>query len=262
MSEIISLINLKGGVGKTVSSINIAYSMAELGKKVLIVDTDTQGNIATSLGIDADSLDFTLFNLLNEVIDTCFSNAESVRKCIIPVRNVDILPSNSMLAELTYKHMNAQCRETILKDILETVADEYDYIIIDCPPSLGLIVTNALTASNKVLIPVEAQYLSFESLKVMLGAVEMVKRKLNKELKIAGVFLTKYQAKTKLSQGICKRVSELYGEDIKIFDKYIPYSIKAAEQTLYGKSLVELAPAHPVSVAYMDIAKELLRYEK
>ena len=262
MSEIISLINLKGGVGKTVSSINIAYSMVELGKKVLIVDTDAQGNIATSLGIDADSLEVTLFDLLNEVMDTYSSNPESVRKCIIPIGNVDILPSNSKLADLTYKHMNAQCRETILREILETISNEYDYIIIDCPPSLGLIVTNALTASTKVLIPVEAQYLSFESLKVMLGAVEMTKRKLNKELEIAGVFLTKYQAKTKLSQGICKKVSELYGEEIRIFDKYIPYSIKAAEQTLYGKSLVELAPTHPVSVAYMDIAKELLEYEK
>ncbi len=262
MSEIISLINLKGGVGKTVSSINIAYSMAKIGQKVLIVDTDTQGNIATSLGIDADGLDYTLFDLLNEVIDTCFSNVETVKKCIVPVADVDILPSNSMLAELSYKLMNAQCREMLLKEILETVNENYDYIIIDCPPSLGLIVTNALTASNKVLIPVEAQYLSYESLKVMLGAIEMTKRKLNKELEIAGVFLTKYQSQTKLSQGIRKKISELYGDDINVFDEYIPYSIKAAEQTLYGKSLIELAPTHPVSVAYMNIAKELLHYEK
>ncbi len=171
MSEIISLINLKGGVGKTISCINIAYSMAELGKKVLIVDTDAQGNIATSLGVDADLLEITLFDLLNEVMDTYSSNPESVRKCIISIGKVDILPSNSKLADLTYKHMNAQCRETILREILETIAPEYDYIIIDCPPSLGLIVTNALTASTEVLIPVEAQYLSFESLKVMLTFV-------------------------------------------------------------------------------------------
>lgn len=262
MSEIISLINLKGGVGKTVSSINIAYSMAKMGQKVLIVDTDTQGNIATSLGIDADSLEYTLFDLLNEVIDTCYSNAETVKKCIIPIGSVDILPSNSMLAELSYKMMNAQCRETLIREILETVNNDYDHIIIDCPPSLGLIVTNALTASSKVLIPVEAQYLSYESLKVMLGAVEITKRKLNKNLQIAGIFLTKYQSQTKLGQGIRKKVSELYGDEIKVFDEYIPYSIKAAEQTLYGKSLIELAPAHPVSVAYMDIAKELLRCEK
>lgn len=197
MSEVISLINLKGGVGKTVSSINIAYSFAEFNKKVLIVDADSQGNIATSLGMIADELDNTL-------------------------------------------------------------SDLYDYIIIDCPPSLSLIVTNALTASNYVLIPVETQYLSFESLRVMLDTISMIQKKLNRELQIKGIFLTKYQSRTKLSQGIREKFYEIYGKEIKVFEEYIPYSIKAAEQTLYGKSLIELAPDNPVSVAYMNITKELL----
>lgn len=261
MSEVISLINLKGGVGKTVSSINIAYSFAELGKKVLIVDTDSQGNISTSLGMDANGLDHTLCDLMNKVIDGDVAE-ENVKACIRQVGKVDVLPSNSLLAEIDYKLMNAYGRENVLNDVISTVRNLYDYIMIDCPPSLGLIVTNALVASDYVLIPVEAQYLSFESLKVMLGAIEMVKRKLNKTLKIAGVFLTKYQSRTILGQGIKEKVCELYGGDIKIFDEYIPYSIKAAEQTLYGKSLIEIAPEHPVSVAYMDIAKELLRNEK
>lgn len=262
MREIISLINLKGGVGKTVSSINIAYSLAETGKKVLIVDTDTQGNIATSLGMDADGIECTLFDLLTEVIDTYYSNRETVRKAIISVGKVDILPSNSKLAELTYKLMNAQCRETILKDILATVEDEYEYIIIDCPPSLGLIVINALTASDYVLIPVETQYLSFECLKVMLDTITMVKKKLNTNLEIKGIFLTKYQSRTKLSQGIKEKVCELYGKEIRIFKDCVPYSIKAAEQTLYGKSLIELAPDNPVSIAYTNIVKELLSDEE
>lgn len=261
MSEIISLINLKGGVGKTVSSINLAYSFAEYGKKVLIVDTDSQGNIATSLGIDADGLKYTLYDLMNESIDRDVTESR-VRECILQVSEVDILPSNSLLASIEYKLMTAFGRENVLKSILEKVTGDYDYIIIDCPPSLGLIVTNALVASDCVLIPVEAHYLSFESLKVMLGTIEMVKLKLNPNLKIAGVFLTMYQPRTKLSKGIKEKLCEIYGDDINVFDEYIPYSIKAAEQTLYGKSLIELDKTHPISLAYLKIAKELMQNSK
>ncbi len=261
MSVVISLINLKGGVGKTVSSINIAYSLSKLGKKVLIVDTDSQGNISTSLGMISDELDNTLFNLMNEAIDNEITR-EKVEQCIRDIGGVDIIPSNSLLAGIEYKLMNAIGREGVLREIIFTIADDYDFVIIDCPPSLGLFVTNALVASDYVLIPVEAQYLSFESVKVMLATVGMVKRKLNVNLNIAGVFLTKYQSRTKLSGAIKEKISEIYGSDIKIFDEYIPYSIKAAEQTLYGKSLIELEPNHPISNAYMNISKELVKYEK
>ena len=261
MSEVISLINLKGGVGKTVSSINIAYSLAEFDKKVLIVDADSQGNIATSLGMIADELDNTLCNLIDEAIEDGVTE-QRVVECIRQVGKVDIIPANSVLAEMDYKVMNAYHREYLLKDIISTIEHLYDYIIIDCPPSLSLIVTNALTASNYVLIPVETQYLSFESLRVMLDTISMIQKKLNKELQIKGIFLTKYQSRTKLSQGIREKVYEIYGEEIKVFDEYIPYSIKAAEQTLYGKSLIELAPDNPVSVAYMNITKELITDEE
>ena len=257
MSEKISMINLKGGVGKTVSSINIAYSFAEFGKKVLIVDTDSQGNIATSLGVNPDELNITLFQLMEKAINGVVTK-EDVEECLLNLGDVDVLPSNSILAEIDYRLMNAYRREFILKDIISVVEDMYDYIIIDCPPSLGLVVTNALVASNHVLVPVEAHFLSFDSLKVMLGTIEMVKMKLNPDLKIAGVFLTMYQSRTKLSKGIKERLCEIYGDDIKVFDEYIPYSIKAAEQTLYGKSLIELDRKHPVSEAYMSITKELM----
>ena len=256
MSEVISLINLKGGVGKTVSSINIAFSFAGFGKKVLIIDTDSQGNIATSLGMSFDGEKNTLVDLMNEIVDSEIST-ERIAECIYHSGNVDVLPSNFLLAGIDTKLMNAFNRESVLKGIINTIRDRYDYIVIDCPPSLGLIVTNVLTASDSVLIPVEAHYLSFESLKVMLGAIEMVKRKLNKNLQIAGVFLTMYQ-RTKLSKGIKEKIQEIYGDDIKIFNDRIPYSIKAAEQTLYGKSLIELEPNHPVSVAYLNITKELM----
>lgn len=257
MSEKISMINLKGGVGKTVSSINIAYSFAEFGKKVLIVDTDSQGNIAISLGVNPDELENTLFNLMEKGIKKAVTK-EQVQECILTLGNVDILPSNSELAKIDSQLMNTYRREYILQDIISVVENMYDYIIIDCPPSLGTIVINALTASDYVLIPVEAHYLSFESLKVMLGTIEMVKLRLNPNLKIAGVFLTMFQSRTKLSKGIKEQLCEIYGDEIKVFDEYVPYSIKAAEQTLYGKSLIELDKNHPVSVAYLDITKGLM----
>ncbi len=261
MSAVISLINLKGGVGKTVSSINIAYALGKFDKDVLIVDTDSQGNIATSLGMPTYKLRDTLYDLMNEEIDYGTSG-ERISDCIRNAGRVDVLPSNAMLAGVEYKLMNAMGRETILRSILESVSEVYDFIIIDCPPSPGIFVNNALVASDYVLIPVEAQYLSFERLTTMLDTIKMVKMKLNPDLKIAGAFLTKYQAKTKLSNGIKEKIKAVYGKEIKVFDEIVPYSIKAAEQTLYGKSLIELDPEHPISTAYMNIAKELLEYEK
>lgn len=257
MSQTIALINLKGGVGKTVSSINIAYALAHLGCRTLIIDTDSQGNIATSLGMNFDAKPNTLVDLMTEAIDGEVT-LECVRECIYAAGAVDILPSNFALAKIDYKLMNAYNRESVLKSIIDAIRPDYDYIIIDCPPSLGLIVTNALTACDRVLIPVEAQYLSFESLKVMLGTIEMVRKKLNRSLEIAGVFLTMYQSRTKLSKGIKDKICEIYGDDIHVFADWIPYSIKAAEQTLYGRSLIDLEPNHPVSAAYMNITKELI----
>lgn len=259
MSAVINLLNLKGGVGKTVSSINLACALKELGKKVLILDSDSQGNIATSMGRYSDKLEDTLANLMSEMIDADIS-LERIQECIITLGNIDVLPSNSMLAGLDYRLMNAYGREYIIKSITDKLKDVYEYIIIDCPPSLGLIVINALVASDYTLIPVEAQYLSFESLGVMVNTIKMVKMKLNPNLNIAGIFLTKYQERTNMSKGIKSKIKETYGEEIKVFEEHIPYSIKAAEQTLYGKSLIELNPNHPVSKAYRNIAKELVKY--
>lgn len=261
MNAVINLLNLKGGVGKTVSSINLAYSLAEYGKKVLLIDTDSQGNVATSMGLVADELHDTIVDLMSEEIDGSTS-IERILECIRNTGKVDILPSNSLLAGIDYKLMNAIGRETVIKAIVDKLRSAYDFIIIDCPPSLGLIVLNVLVASDYILIPVEAHYLSFESLKVMLSTIEMVKLKLNPGLQIAGIFLTMYQSRTNLSKGIKEKICETYGGSIRIFDEVIPYSIKAAEQTLYGKSLIELAPNHPVSDAYKAIAKELMDYGK
>lgn len=261
MSEVISLINLKGGVSKTTSVINLAYSLSLMDKKILIVDTDSQGNISTSLGLQADEFSNTLVNLMTEAIDGEVT-VEDIRPCIRRVGNVDVLPSNLSLAAIDCKLMNAYGRERILKTVIDIIRDEYDFILIDCPPSLGLIVINALVASDYTLIPVEAHYLSFESMKVMLDTVNMVKKKLNPNLEIAGMFITKYQARTNLSKAVWELVTSTYGNNLKVFNDYIPYSIKVAEQALHSKSIVEMFPDHPVSVAYMKIAKELINYGK
>lgn len=259
--SVISLINLKGGVGKTVSSINIASSFAKYEKKVLIIDTDSQGNIAKSLGMNPNDMENTMADLISEAIDDEVTQ-KRVKECIRQAGNLDIIPSNLLLSKLEYKLMNAVSRETILKDIVSQVKDMYEYIIIDCPPSLGLMVKNALTASDYVLIPVEAHYLSFDSLMDMLDTVDTVKKKLNPNLQIAGIFLTMYQSRTLMGQGVKDKVHEIYGHTIKVFDDCIPFSIKASEQTLAGKSLIDIAPQHPISVAYMNIAKELMANEK
>ena len=261
MSEIISLINLKGGVAKSTSVINLAYALSLMDKKVLVIDTDSQGNISTSLGMHADEFTNTLVNLMTDAIDREVT-ADDIHSCIRAVGNIDVLPSNLSLAAIDYKLMNAYGREHILKNVIDTIRDEYEYILIDCPPSLGLIVINALVASEYTLIPVEAHYLSFESMKVMLDTVDMVKRKLNPDLQIAGMFLTKYQSRTNLSKAMWELVASQYGKRIKVFGCYIPYSIKVAEQSLYGKSIIEQYPDHQVSMAYKNIAKELIDYGK
>lgn len=260
MSEVISLINLKGGVGKTVSSINIAYALAEQRKKVLIIDTDSSGNIGKSLGVDINSLEKTLFDLINISINDEPSK-EDVQGCIINIGAVDVIPANSLLAGIKFRMMEAYGRESILRSVTEVIRDEYDFIIIDCPPTLDIISTNALVASDSALIPVEAHFLSFDNLNEMFETITMVQRKLNRNLKVRGIFLTMYQQRTKLSQGIKKNLEEMYGNKYKVFDTFVPYSIKAAEQPLFGKSLIELCPRHPVTKAYKNIAKELISNE-
>ena len=255
--KVISLVNLKGGVAKTVSAINLAAAMAKAGNKVLIIDTDSQGNIATAMGMQPDALQHTLAHLMEKAIAGEVSKQE-IANCIVPCNGVDILPSNALLATLDVALMNAMCRESILKSIVDKLRDDYDNIFIDCPPSLGVIVKNALVASDYALIPVEAHYLCFESLRNMIDTIRLVKLKLNPKLKIAGIFLTMYQSRTNLSKEIRQLIHDTYGGSIRVFDDCIPYSIKAAEQTLYGKSIMDLNPRHPVAVSYRNIAKELM----
>lgn len=255
---VISLVNLKGGVGKTVSTINIASAIAAKGKKVLIVDTDSQGNIAIAMGFNPEEIQHTLANLMVESIMNKISK-DHMKEYILHADDVDIIPANSLLAAKEYEIMSAPGSDYLLKSLLDTIKDEYDYIFIDCPPSLGVFVLNALSASDCTVIPVEAQYLSFESLKEMIKVVGMVQLRLNTNLFIAGILITMYQSRTNMSKLIREQICAEYKDDIKVFDEVIPYSVKAAEQTVKGKSLIELEPTHPISLAYKTIAEELMK---
>lgn len=258
--KVISLVNLKGGVAKTVSTINLAAAMSKAGKKVLIIDTDSQGNIAASMGLQPNELERTLADLMTRAIDAEVTK-EEIESCIIHQENVDILPSNSLLAGLDVKLMNAFGREYVLRSVIEPIKHNYEYIFIDCPPSLGVLVINALVASDETLIPVEAHYLCYESLKVMIDTIRIVKAKLNPHLEIAGIFLTMYQSRTNLSREIRELIQTEYENHIRVFEDCIPYSIKAAEQTLYGKSIITINPQHPVSTGYLNIARELMEHD-
>ena len=255
--SVISLVNLKGGVAKTVSTINLAAAMSKAGKTVLILDTDSQGNIAAAMGIKPGTLEHSLVNLMAKAIQTEIPIHE-IERCIMHLGNVDILPSNSLLAGLEVMLMNAVCREAILKSITDQIKNRYDYIFIDCPPSLGTIVLNVMVASDYLVIPVESHYLCYESLKSIMETIHLVRMKLNPNLKIAGILFTMYQRRTNLSKEIRELVKETYGDNIRIFEDYIPYSIKAAEQTLYGKSIIDINPKHPVAVSYTNIAREMI----
>ena len=256
MSEVFNLVNLKGGVGKTVSTINIAYAMNKEQKRVLIIDTDSQGNILTALGQNPNDCPKTLADLMLTAMERPVSSDE-VKEYIINIRGVDIIPANYLLAGIDFKLMQTLAREYVLKGIIDRIEDSYDYILIDSPPSLGSVVLNSLTASDCVLIPVEAHYLSYESLKVMLDTISVIRLKLNPNIKTC-IFLTKYQCNTNLCKAIMEKTKEMYADMADIFNQPIPFSVKAAEQTLYGKSLVELMPEHKVSLAYKTIAKELM----
>jgi len=252
-----SIVNFKGGCGKTSAVLNLASVIAREGKKVLIIDTDSQANIALSFGLKPESIEKTLGQLMACVIDS--SNfTEDVTEYIIHKNNIDILPANFRLAAIDSKLMNAFCREYVLKSIVDKLKDQYSYIFLDCPPSLGAIVINALTASDSVLIPVEAHYLCYEGLKLMLDTIKTVQLKLNKQLKIEGIFFTMYQSRTSLCRGIADLVREQYNSEIKVFDEHIPFSIKAAEQPLHAKSIIEYAPKNPVAQGYEHLAKELM----
>ena len=251
MSKMIALFNQKGGVGKTTTCINLCAGLANNGKKVLAVDFDPQSNLSSGLRIDRKSLKCSIYNvLLHEV---------SADEAIIhtSVKNLDILPANIDLAGAEVEMSNIAQRETILKRALANIGNRYDYIIIDCPPSLGLLPVNALAAASSVLIPIQCEYYALEGVSQLMNTINLVKRSLNPELDVIGVLLTMYDVRTNLSQQVVDEVRNFFGT--KVFTSIIPRNVRLAEAPSHGMTIFEYDKNSKGSQAYADLAKELIK---
>lgn len=260
MSKIIAIANEKGGVGKTTTTINLSAGLQRQGKRVLAIDNDPQGNLTMALGFEPDQLPKTLADLMSIKIndDNCtFDKSEF----LLEKEGLYIIPSDIRLSVVDNNLVNALSREYILRDILNEYRDDFDYILIDCLPSLGMLTINALAAADSLIIPVQAQFLSLKGLELLLNTVTRVRRQINRNLTIDGILLTMYNNRTNLSREVKKAVEDSYGSSIHIFNSIINYSVKAAEPTVYGKSIFTHEPDGAIAVAYMDVVKEMLQNE-
>jgi len=253
LGRVISIANQKGGVGKTTTAVNLSAILAKRGKKVIIIDADPQGNASSGVGLEKVTQDSLYDVLINDMkID------ETLRKTSI--KNLKVCPSNMDLAGAEVELVSQMSREQRLKEKVDEVKEDYDYIIIDCPPSLGLITLNAFTASDSVLIPVQCEYFALEGLGQLLNTINLVKKHLNKTLEIEGAVLTMYDIRTNLSNQVVKEVKR-YFED-KVYKTVIPRNIKLSEAPSYGLPITLYDEKSKGARAYEKLAREVLKNEE
>ncbi|QXM07014.1 ParA family protein [Crassaminicella indica] len=254
MGKVIAIFNQKGGVGKTTTNVNLSACLAAKGKKILVVDIDPQGNTTSGFGIDKDHADYTTYDLL-------INNIE-VNECIIKKHreNLSIIPSSVQLAGAEIEMTGMGDREKRLKKAIDQVKNQYDYIFIDCPPSLGLLTINALTAVDSVLIPIQCEYYALEGVSQLMNTIELVRESLNSKLEVQGVILSMFDGRTNLSIQVVDEVKKYFRG--KVYTTLIPRNVRLAEAPSYGLSIIEYDPKSKGAEAYSEFAEEFLYLEE
>ncbi len=250
----IALLNQKGGVGKTTTTANLGACLAMLGKKVLVIDMDPQANLSVHLGVDIHSLKYSVYDIIR---GACQPDGVILST---KIHGLDIIPANIDLSGAEIELVGVVGRETILKEYLGGVLDRYDYVLIDCPPSLGLLTLNVLTLVHEIFIPLQTEFFALQGVSKLLDTHEVVRKRLNKNLEITGIIFCMYTSRTRLCKEVIEKVKEHFAKD-QVFDTVIRKNVKLSESPSHGKPIVSYAPGSHGSEDYMSLAKEVVQQE-
>ena len=261
MCRVIAIANQKGGVGKTTTTSNLGIGLAKQGKKVLLIDADAQGSLTACLGYtEPDAIEFTLASVMGSLIKD--EEVEPMEGILHHEEGIDLMPGNIELSGLEVSLVNVMSRERIMQEYISMVQDYYDYILIDCMPSLGMITINAFACADSILIPVQAAYLPVKGLQQLIKTIGKVNRQINPKLEIEGILLTMVDSRTNYARDISAMLKEAYGSRVKIFTNIIPISVRAAEISAEGVSIYKHDPKGKVASAYNSLTEEVLANEQ